>query len=346
MTSDQAAGEQPEEQPAGTFPARPPLRSRLLTWGLLALVVAGFAVALGGRWDEVARELGRLDVAAVLASLGLALLAVACTGAAWARVLADLGSPVPARPAARLFFVSQLGKYVPGSVWPVLVQMRLGRALGVPRTRTALAFVITVGLSIVVGGLVGLAGLPALAAHGTAAVPWLVAVAVGVGVVVLHPRVLNGALALALRLLRRPPLEQPLPGRGIAAVALWLLAFWVAAGLHVWVLAVDLGAPVGRSLPAAVGGFALAFCAGVLVVLLPAGAGVREVALTAALGTVLPAGAAVAIALVSRFLLAVTDGLLAGAAWLLDRSPAVAVPSSAESAADASPTDGGRPPRG
>lgn len=325
---------------------RPALRSRLLTWGLLVLVVAGFAVALGGRWSEVAHELGRLDAGAVVASLVLAVVAVACSGAAWARVLADLGSPVPVRPAARLFFVSQLGKYVPGSVWPVVVQMRLGRALGVPRTRTALAFVITVGLSIVVGGLVGLAGLPALAAHGASAVPWLVAVAAGVGVVVLHPRVLNGALGLALRLLRRPPLEQPLPGRGIAVVTLWLLAFWVAAGLHVWVLAVDLGAPAGRSLPAAVGGFALAFCAGVLVVLLPAGAGVREVALTAALGTVLPANAAVAIALVSRFLLAVTDGLLAGVAWLLDRSPAVPVPSStADSPADASPTDGGRPPR-
>ncbi|HEU4676466.1 MAG TPA: lysylphosphatidylglycerol synthase transmembrane domain-containing protein [Motilibacteraceae bacterium] len=333
-----------EQTPEQTQPARPSLRSRLLTWGLLALVVAGFAVALGGRWGEVARELGRLDVGALVASLVLAVVAVACSGAAWARVLADLGSPVPARPAARLFFVSQLGKYVPGSVWPVVVQMRLGRALGVPRTRTALAFVITVGLSIVVGGLVGLAGLPALARHGASAVPWLVAVAAGVGVVVLHPRVLNGALSLALRLLRRPPLEQPLPGRGIGAVTLWLLAFWVAAGLHIWVLAVDLGAPAGRSLPAAVGGFALAFCAGVLVVLLPAGAGVREVALTAALGTVLPAGAAVAIALVSRFLLAVTDGLLAGVAWLLDRSPGLPVPSSPEPA-DPSPTDGGRPPR-
>ena len=35
-------------------------------------------------------------------------------------------------PAARLFFVTQLGKYLPGAVWPVLAQMRIGREHGDP----------------------------------------------------------------------------------------------------------------------------------------------------------------------------------------------------------------------
>ena len=65
-------------------------------------------------------------------------------------------------PAARLFFVAQLGKYLPGSVWPVVAQMRMGRELGIPRQRTALAFLLTLGLSVLVGMLVGLSALPAL----------------------------------------------------------------------------------------------------------------------------------------------------------------------------------------
>ena len=82
-----------------------------------------------------------------------------------------------------------------------------------------------------------------------------------------------------------------------------------------------LGGDPLRSLPVAIGGFALAFSLGPLLVVLPAGAGVREAVLIVLLGTVLTTPAATAVALTSRLLLMVTDGLLALAAALLDRRP-------------------------
>jgi hypothetical protein len=36
---------------------------------------------------------------------------------------------------ARILFLGQLGKYLPGSVWPVLAQMELGKTYRVPRHR-------------------------------------------------------------------------------------------------------------------------------------------------------------------------------------------------------------------
>ena len=38
----------------------------------------------------------------------------------WRGTLAVLGNRLPIRPGARLFFVTQLGKYLPGAVWPVV----------------------------------------------------------------------------------------------------------------------------------------------------------------------------------------------------------------------------------
>lgn len=299
--------------------ARRRLTRVLLRWLMLLAVVAAFAVALGGRWRSVAQELGRLSPLALLGSGLLVLVAVPLTFRAWTAVLDDLGSPVPFAPGAKTFFVGQLGKYVPGSVWPVVVQMRLGQRMGVPRTRMALAFVVTLGMSVALGLAVGLAALPSLlsGAHPAYA---LLLLLLPVALVFLHPRPLNAALSLALRVTRRPPMEQPLSGRGVLRVAAWSLGFWVVAGLHVWLLCVALGAPPARTLPVALGGFALAFCVGPLLVVLPAGAGVREAVLTVLLATVLPTPSAVAVALVSRFLLAVADGVLAGAAALLDRS--------------------------
>ena len=47
---------------------------------------------------------------------------------AWQVLLAGLGSPLRTTTAGRIFFIGQLGKYIPGSVWPILTQMELGAA--------------------------------------------------------------------------------------------------------------------------------------------------------------------------------------------------------------------------
>jgi hypothetical protein len=240
----------------------------------------------------------------------------------WRGVLAALGSRVPIGSAARLFFVAQLGKYLPGSLWPVVAQMKFGQRAGIPRQQMGLAFVLTLALSVGWGLLIGLLALPALLAAGRAgqagwAWPMLLLLAVPPVIALLTPRALNAALAWALRMLRRPPMEQQLTGRQVAQASVWTVAFWFVFGLHVWLLVVGLGADGWEVLPAAIGGFALAFSLGPLLVVLPAGAGVREAALVVMLVPVVEVPEATAAALTSRGLLMLTDGVLAAAAALV-----------------------------
>ncbi len=65
----------------------------------------------------------------------------------WQALLAGLGSPLRTTTAGRIFFIGQLGKYIPGSVWPVLTQMELGARAKVPRSRSASASILTMILS-------------------------------------------------------------------------------------------------------------------------------------------------------------------------------------------------------
>jgi hypothetical protein len=130
----------------------------------------------------------------------------------------------------------------------------------------------------------------------------------------LHPKVLNAGLGWLFRLTRRPPLEQPLTLRAIAAPLAWSFGSWICYGAQIWLLAARLGAPRGTLALLAVGGFAFAWSAGFLVVFAPAGAGVREIILIAMLGPVLGTGAATAVALVSRALTTAGDLLTAAAA--------------------------------
>jgi hypothetical protein len=96
----------------------------------------------------------------------------------------------------------------------------------------------------------------------------------------------------------------------------WALVSWLAYGLHVWVLAAQFGAGGPPLVARATGAFAAAWCAGFLLVVAPAGAGVREAALVLLLGGVLTRPEATVVAVVSRLLFVVGDLGWAAAALL------------------------------
>src|SRR5262249_32863213 len=143
----------------------------------------------------------------------------------------------------------------------------------------------------------------------------------------LHPRVLNPLLNRLLKLAKRPALEQPLSGRVLASAIAWCVVAWLFNGLQIWLLASRVGAPLGTAALLAVGGFAFAWSVGFLVVFAPAGVGVREVLLITLLTPAVGAGAATAVALVSRVVTTAGDLLVAGAASARRRPGAPSVPS-------------------
>jgi uncharacterized membrane protein YbhN (UPF0104 family) len=291
--------------------ARRILTGRPVRWGFAAAAVAIGGYAVARQWTDVRAALASIGILAVLAAMVSVLMALFASMQVWRLLLAALGSPLPARTAARIMFVGQLGKYLPGSVWPVLAQMELGSVHRVPRHHSASASVITMLVAVPTGLLTALVTLPFVA--GSKPYLWAFAAA-PVLLACLHPKVLNYFLGRLFRLTRRPPLEQPLTARAIAAALAWSFGSWLFYGLQIWLLATRLGAPRGTGALLAIGGFAFAWCVGFLAVFAPAGAGVREVLLVALLGPVLGVGAATAVALVSRVLTTVGDLLAAGLA--------------------------------
>lgn len=277
----------------------------------LLLAVGLAVVAVGGRWEEVRAALARLGAGPLAVSLLLCLAGLVAYAQCWRALLAELGSPLPVRPAGRIFFLGQLGKYLPGSVWPVLAQMELGRDHGVPRRRSAAVFVLFLAVLLAVAGILAAALLPWTAGGVVHRFRWLLVAGLALALV-LHPRALSALVGVGSRLLGRPGLDRPLRGRGLAVAGGWALVSWLLLGAHVEVLAVGLGADPARALPLCLGGFALAWAAGLLVVVVPAGAGVREVVLVAVLAPVLSTPPAVALAVASRALLTVGDLICAG----------------------------------
>ena len=323
-----------QERPAARSPlqvalgvAKPIIGSRPAKFAFVAVAVGIGGYEIWRQWADIHHALVRIGPLASLGALVALLFMQFATLRSWQVLLAGLGSPLSTTVAGRIFFIGQLGKYVPGSVWPVLMQMELGSAYKVPRAKSASASVLTMLLSLLTGLITALVTLP-FAAHSTGYLWVFLAAPVLIGC--LHPKVLNPLLRLAFRLARRPGLDDPLTGRVLAHALAWSFAAWGFNGLQIWLLAVRLGAPLGQAALLSLGGYAFAWCVGFLVIFASAGIGIRELLLVATLSPILGTGAATAVALVSRVVTTASDLLVAGAAAfrrpLASRRPAETIP--------------------
>ena len=290
---------------------------RVVRIGVPLVAVALLLLALRGSAPEALRAAGRVGPGAAAASLLAVLAGLLASAMVWRALLADLGTPLPWRAALHVFFLGQLGKYVPGSVFAVAAQMELGRSSGAPRSRVGTAALLFLAVLVASGLLVAAVVLPltsprALREHAG------VLVLLPLGLLALAPPVLTRLVGLLLRVLRREPLERPLSVRGVAAALGWALAQWAAYGLHLQLLVRPLDTGGGPSLLLlSTGAYALAWTVGLLVVVAPVGAGVRELALVVALAPVLDRASGLAVAVLSRVLMTLGDLGWAGAATAL-----------------------------
>ncbi len=277
---------------------------------LFVVVALGFAaVAVASEWHALGSRAAELPAGLVALAALCTIVAVGSSFLAWSTMLAGVGAPLPALVAMPVFFIGQLGKYVPGSVWAFVAQMELGHAAKVRRERTAVAGVVVLLVSLATGLVLALLVVPALLQSGPAYIG--VVVLLVPLVFVLQPKRLDRVLAAVLHLLRRPALDQPLSGRTIVQVAVLGVLNNALLGLAVWFLALHYG-DGAELLPLAIGGYSLAAAVGLLAVPLLAGAGAREAVLVLVLAPAVDDGAALLVAIVSRLLLIAAD--LAGAA--------------------------------
>jgi glycosyltransferase 2 family protein len=290
---------------------------RLARVGFLVVALTACALVIWRTREDFLAALS--DVSPL--TLALAFVAVVVAGVVpmlgWRVLIADLGSYVPLGASARIYFVSQLGKYIPGSVWSVLAQVELAREYRVPVRRSGAVALLTLITAAVSAVIVVTVTLP-FSSEELRRDYWWVVLLLPPMLVLLHPAAIRWWSSALLRLARRrsDPLDVSM-GALVQAVA-WMVVAWIFYGLQAFVLVRDVAPPgttVGFPVALqAMGIFGLAWVAGLLFVVVPAGAGVREVILVVGLSPVLPSGAALAVALLSRVLLTVTDLVLAGAA--------------------------------
>jgi hypothetical protein len=269
--------------------------------GLLAWAIVRYRDAIAESWASI----GAL---AFVESGVVALLALGANAMSWRAVMRALGLRSTRREAARVFFISQAGKYVPGSVWPVVAQAEFARDHGLDRVRALVGSLGAMVVGVVTAAVVGAAGTTVFVPGALATYWWVLPIAGALGVV-LVPSVLRRIVAWTMKMRGRAGEPPEIAGRALAVAILWSATMWLLLGVHGWILLRHIVPGPSVSWPLATGVFALAWLVGFLVVFAPAGAGVREVAIVVLLAAVATEPQAASFALASRVLMTLADAV-------------------------------------
>ncbi|UCB51877.1 MAG: flippase-like domain-containing protein [Candidatus Zixiibacteriota bacterium] len=226
---------------------------------------------------------------------------------AWKRVLLLFGARLPFQQCFKIMFVSALGKYLPGKVWPYVGQMYLSGRAGIPRSVTLLSVLLLFGISSLVGLLAFISSLFFWGGFSVIEVSLLLSAFTAFILIILSPPVLNRllrALALISNRFRKGLIPEGVVVRGglrdVGRIILIFVANWVIFGIALHLVANSLYHLDVSQTIILCGIFAVSVISGILSFFVPAGLGVREGVLSYLLGLFIPISVAIVIALALR----------------------------------------------
>jgi glycosyltransferase 2 family protein len=295
----------------------------LVAQWLVAAVVIGFAGReLAHQWSDVAPALRglRVDWVRVAASGALVFSTYLILVEAWRATLRVWSESLPYATAARIWFVSNLGKYVPGKVWQIAAMGAMAQRSGVSATAAVGSSLVVNLVSIIAGfaviavtaaGKVGSAvGAQASSVSGRSAELAVIGIAIAGGAaLLLAPVAVPRLAALAGRISGRGIAIPRVPARAIWLAAASTTASWLLYGLAFALFAHGISPRATGNATSYIAVYTGSYLAGYLALFAPGGVGVREAVLVLAMprfGLASAADAAV-IAITSRLWLTILE---------------------------------------
>ena len=253
---------------------------KVAQWIFAALVLFFAARSLATQWSKVEPRLSHIEFGWqwIGAATVLILLTYALLIEGWRRILSAWDSQLPFAQAARIWFLSNLGKYVPGNIWSLTAMGVMAKERGLSAIAAAGSSVIMQMVSLATGtAIVMVTGAKLLGQ------PLLVGVAVLLLVVILlsAPRFLPPLAAWAGTLIGRDIAPPFVPPTSIWTAAIASTFSWLFYGLAFQLFVRGLLGSAPGEISSYIAVYTAAYILGFISPIAPAGLGVREFTLAA-----------------------------------------------------------------
>ena len=282
-----------------------PVLARISSLLGIAIGIAGVAFVartLISKWDEVSDAFSQVDAINLVLSLLLGLAAMTSIGWIWVTMIVARSHNVRHRNAMSWYFTGQLGKYVPGGIWPIVGRAELAVRNGIPRidayASTGLSLVTTYAAAVVTIGI----GAAATTGHR------LIAILIAIALMAAYASFSQPSLrAVLIRVASRisssaSSLTDP---KRLARLTVLHIPAWILMSLSTSVTATAFGANIGIADMLFI--TTTSWLAGFVVVGVPGGIGVREAVFTSLAGGIIGTPMAISLALMSRVVFIAVD---------------------------------------
>jgi uncharacterized membrane protein YbhN (UPF0104 family) len=247
----------------------------------------------------------------LVVSFTLALAFWLMTGGGWNIIVRYLGGTLALRKGLKVYFLSNLGWYLPGKVWYAVGRAYLGQQEGVSVGVVSTSVLMEMTLSLTSSALMATLALPLVSPLLGAKSLYLGVAVLVLGLAVLHPALMKPALTLLERLLPGPKrtMNPPLRYSVMMGLLVGYLFIWGFVGAAFFILLNAIYPLPLAWLPTVAAIYAVSWMAGFLAPFAPSGLGVREGAMILLLGQYLPVPAVTYTAILFRLWLILAEVL-------------------------------------
>jgi glycosyltransferase 2 family protein len=253
---------------------------KLAQWIFAAAVLFFAARSLAGQWNKVEARLLHVQFGWqwIGAATVVVLLSFALLIEGWRRVMGAWDSHLPFAQAARIWFLSSLGKYVPGNIWSLTAMGVMARGRGISALAAAGSSIIMQAVSLVTGAAIvmitgaQLLGQPVLVG---------ISVLILIGILLSAPRFLPPLTVWIGSIIGKEVAPPSVPATSIWTAAIASALSWLLYGFAFQLFVRGLLGAAPGEISRYIAAYTAAYILGFISPIAPAGLGVREFTLAA-----------------------------------------------------------------
>ncbi len=278
-----------EESRAGVSqPTKWTLRKVIVTlvkFLLTAIIVYFVARQLVDNWSQVVSYHWSINYFLLLASVAVHLLTFAMFAQVWCMLMHGFGHSVPFKYGFKVAYIANLGRYIPGRIWPVFGMVYVAKKIEIPEQTAVASWAVAQLFAIPPSFAVGLAVLLIHPEMLGGKMSEFIGASIGILevitvvsslILIFLPNWGIKAANVALKIIKRPTIHFDLTIRRAVSVYVGYLICWIAYGFAFWLFTRAVTSEAQVPLISGIGAFIIAYQAGYLTVFTPGGLGTRE----------------------------------------------------------------------
>ncbi len=273
---------------------------------LITVVVYFVYKQLVNNWSEVITYSWSIDYPILLLSIIMHLITFVFFSKVWCILIAAFGFKVSLWHAFKIGYITNLGRYIPGKVWPVIGMSYLAKKLDISEEVSVTSWVVALIFTLPSAFLAGFlctSFSPEMQSLGVTkflgpGVYWITALIFLVSLFLIFiPNKIFSLLNYILNFLKRPKINFEISIKTALAVYFGYFLCWISYGFSFWLFVSAISSQSNVPIITSIGIFIIAYQIGYLTIFAPGGIGTRELVLSIALTPFVgPIAAGIAIA--------------------------------------------------